>query len=749
MTAGGLAFLYAQAVDTVDRVLARPLWETPGSVLGTLEVRRGLQVGPRTIAAALSAAGYSNVANIETDGDFIVAGEGVLVRDKGHEVLVTFDDGAIASVSPRPVHRFDSPRLAGVASSVERRDPIESDQVPERVVQAVLAMEDARFFEHPGIDALGMARALIVNALAGSRKQGGSTLTQQLAKNLFLTPTKSIERKVRELVLAVALEQRLTKAEILNLYVNQVYLGQVGGVAICGFEEAARTYFNVSASRLTLGQAATLAGIISAPNRYSPARHPERARERRDIVVERMQTLGWIEPDVAKQTLGQPLVMAPSRQRRQAPWAIDAAISIVEARLGPEVVGRRGLTVQTTIDVLLQRVAEDAVQQGMAALADAHPNTATAEAALVALDPATGDVLAMVGGRSYRSSSFNRATLGARQVGSTVKPLSWLLAYDADATLTPSSTVPNEFIEREVNGTVWQPRNYDATTSESVTLDQALALSHNIPAVHVSEMVGLEALAERLVRQGLSEARPLPSVALGAFEASPQDLASAYTVFPETGKQSAARLVDSIRLPDGTKNDIQPVKKQRVSTPKAAFLTQTTLERVLEWGTGRSAATLSAIGPAGGKTGTTDRGRDAWFVGFTPTLVVAVWVGHDKGLDLGRTGAQAALPIWGAFVAGSGRLGGQLPGPPDGVVEVPICVESATPAVPQCPQTTMEWLFESDDPIQSCALHDEQLEGPAAIIEALRKRLAGGPESKTEKDGEGRWGWLKRRRSSE
>ena len=747
VVAGGV--LYNQALTTVDRVIARPLWDQPGRILGTLEVRGGLNVGPRVISQALSAAGYSNVSRIETEGDFVVAGDGILVLADGEEVLITFDQGSVASVSPYPVYRFDPPRLAGVFAESERREPVSADQVPERVVQAVLAMEDARFFSHPGFDALGLARALITNVIAGSRKQGGSTLTQQLAKNLFLTPTKSYERKARELLLAVALEQRLSKDEILNLYLNQVYLGQVGGVAICGFEEAARTYFDVSASRLTLGQAATLAGIISAPNRFSPTRHPSRAQERRDLVIDRMQEIGWIDRGEADAARAEPLAVAPTRQSRQAPWAIDTAVSIVEEEMGDDVVGDRGLTVHTTIDVLLQQIAESTVEKKMAELARAHPTAATAEVALVAVEPSTGDILAMVGGRSYRNSSFNRATLGSRQVGSTVKPLTWLLAYELDVALSPSSTVPNESIERDVNGTIWNPRNYDGSTSATVTLDRALALSHNIPAVHVSEMVGLGRLADHLKRQGLQSASALPSVALGAFEASPQDLASAYTVFPGGGKQSMARLVESVRLPDGTERDIQPVRKQRVSSSRAAFLTQTTLERVLEWGTGRSAAEVVEIGSVGGKTGTTDRGRDAWFVGFTSSLVVAVWVGHDKAYDLGRTGAQAALPIWAEFISRSGHMGSALPSPPSGIAAVPVCTQTGQPAVAECDETTMEWFSESDEAVDSCVMHGSNRQSPKSIIEGLRRRLTVEESDQSGGDRPKPWGWFKRRRAKD
>ena len=730
-----------QALEVVDRVLSRPLWATPGTVLGVLEVRRGIKVDVATVVRELGAAGYSKVTRLETDGDFVATDDMVLVRDGASEVLLTFDDGMISSVSPTPTHRFEPPKIAGVYGDAERRTVVERSTLPEHVSLSVLAMEDARFFEHPGVDAIGLARALVVNALAGERRQGGSTLTQQLAKNLFLTPTKTIERKIREVALAVALEQRLTKDEILDLYLNQIYLGQVNGLAICGVEQAARTYFNTTAARLTLAQSATLAGIISAPNRYSPTRNPERAQARRDLALDRMVSVGWLDGAAADAAKRSPMTVARVGQNRRAPWAVDWAIDAAEGALGEGVVGDKGLTVQTTIDALLQAVAEEAVATGMQEVVARNADAASAEVALVALDPSNGNILAIIGGRSHTESAFNRASLGARHVGSTIKPLTWMFAYDADPSLGPTSTVSNRRLERRVSNGTWSPRNHDGSESDDISLDHALAMSLNIPAVHVSEVVGVEQLAVQLSTMGLSP-QALPSLALGAFEASPLDMASAYTVFPGQGKQTFGRIIDSIRLPNGDEMNPEPVKKQRVSKHRASFFAESSLVRSVEWGTARSAKRYGVGGYAGGKTGTTDGGRDAWFVGFTPSLVVAVWVGHDKGRNLGQTGAQAALPIWARFVAGSGRMRDEPTEVPDDAIAVPVCEETGHFAVPECPTSAEQWFVEGTAAGKTCTVHGAAPKGAAAIIESLRKRVRSADSESRARRG---WNWFKRR----
>jgi len=727
VVAVGSYWLYQNALEQVDAVLARPLWEEQGQITADVNVVAGLGVGPQVVSAALQGAGYSHVESPKDDGDYSVEGSAIFVRDRGVDVLMTFNGDTISSVSPNPFHRFRATELAGVGGGNERRQPIQRDEMPEHLILAVLAMEDSRFFEHPGVDAWGVLRALIVNVIGSGHKQGGSTLTQQLAKNLFLTPDRTLKRKVRELALAVALEDRLTKDQILELYLNQVYLGSSGGIGICGVDQAAATFFGTSARRLSLGQAATLGGIISAPNRYSPARHPERAAERRNLVLKRMVDLGWIAPGARAGIVNEEVVVAAQRRQRQAPWALDEAVERVEAKLGEGSVAAGTLTLQTTIDSLLQHVAEGAVHDGLNDLSKRSKRAANAEVALVAMDPSDGSVLAMVGGRSYGGSSFNRATKAQRQAGSTVKALSWLALIEADVNASSQTWVPDEPLEREVNGEVWAPQNYDGEFLGEVRLGQALATSRNIPAVHVSEWVGIEPLAAMLGEVGLDRARPYPSAALGAFEATPLELATAYTIFPGHGRVTQPRLVRSVRLPDGTEGWADSVKKSRVVSDRSAFLVHDMLATTMSEGTGRTAAQYGVEGVVGGKTGTTDGGRDAWFVGYTPQLVVAVWVGLDKGDGLGLTGAQAALPIWARLMAGSGRLVNTPAEAPEGVESITLCTETGEVAVESCPEAFDAWFSADAESTTSCTLHDSGVfAGTRSIIENLRQRLTPG-----------------------
>ena len=736
--------MFRQALNQVDALLARPLWAEQGQVTAELWVMPGLGVDSDDLAGSLERAGYSRVQRPDQSGDFSADAKRVFVRDGDVDVLVTFKDGTISTVSPQRKHRFRATELAGTGSSAERRQPISMSELPEHVPLAVLAMEDARFFQHPGVDAWGILRALMVNIIGDGYRQGGSTLTQQLAKNLFLTPERSLERKIKELALAVAIERRLTKEEILELYLNQVYLGAVGGVGVSGIQQASQVYFGTSARRLSLGQAATLAGIISAPNRYSPLRHPERATERRNLVVGRMVDLGWLASGSRGDVLSEPMKVRRHSGHRRAPWVIDAAIEAVEAKLGEGTVSEGALTVQTTLDALLQQVAEDAVAEGLAAIQKSHRGAAGTQAALIALDPKNGDVIAMVGGRAYAQSGFNRAVHGKRQVGSTVKPLSWLALLETQPSVSPSTLVPDEPIERVVNDEVWAPTNYDGEFLGEVTLEEALATSRNIPAVHVSEWQGLEPLAGFLARLGLDKAKPYPSTALGAFDASPMDVAAAYTVFPGLGKAVSPRLVKSVRLPDGQEGWDQRVEKRRIAGDQATFLTHTMLAATMQHGTGRGAASYGVEGTLGGKTGTTDGGRDAWFVGYTPHLVAAVWVGFDKGKTLGLTGAQAALPIWSRFVAASGREDDSGITPPESVVEVPICTVSGEPSSEACPESVPAWFAEQSEEEGTCSLHDDGMfSGTRSIIEQLRQKLqssaSDGPSAGDEKVRRGFW----------
>lgn len=739
--AGGW-WLHLEASTAVDTLFSRPIWKENGHITGTANVVPGMAIGPNVLAETLQAAGYSRVSGVAQSGDFTIEEDAILIRLSSGDALVTFRNDEVASVSPDGRIQVVGVELAGVGRMPgEIRRPVRRSEVPEHLVQAILAMEDARFFSHPGVDALGIGRALIANLFHDGGMQGGSTLTQQLAKNLFLSAERTLERKLKELALAVVLEDRLSKEEILELYLNQVYLGQILGVGIGGVDQAAQSYFGTSARRLSLGQSATLAGMISAPNRYSPSRHPLVARERRDMTLDRMVKLGWIDAGVAEKTKRETLVVVASRGRKQAPWGVDFAVDRVESEVGEGAVAGGAIHIQTTIDPLLQWVAEESTRIGVQALGAENQD---AQVALVALDASNGDILAMVGGKDYQASQYNRAVHGHRQIGSTVKPLSWMFAYDTDPLLSPSTLVPDEPMEIVFDGTVWSPRNYDGKFVGELSLHAALQDSRNIPAVHVAEVVGFETLATRLRTVGLSTARALPATSLGAFDASPMTLAAAYTVFPGRGRVVEPRIVRAVRMPDGTEGWGLAVQKWRATSSRSAFLASMDLRGVIQGGTGRAVRKDIPTEWVAGKTGTTDGARDAWFVGFSGDLVVAVWVGHDKGRVLGRTGAQAALPIWADFMAGSGRLATDAPVEPDGVVGALVCPETSMIPASECPPAVTAWFSEGAEPTKVCAEHDSAGDGTVQeIIESIRTRLNGpGPPEpvvKKKKGWLGRW----------
>ena len=703
---GVLGALYHQAELDVRERLSRPVWSSSARVLSApMELWAGLQLSPDELAADLQAAGYARVARADAPGDFEVNGQDVLIRvpaakGPGWDIAaadahVAFKGGRVQAVSPKRRLTVAPVELAELrGESNEARRPVRLEDLPAHVVQAVLAMEDARFYQHEGLDPLGVLRALVRNLTNDGPMQGGSTLTQQLVKNLLLTQERTWERKFREALLAIALDQNYAKDDILELYLNEIYLGQAAGASICGVDQAARAYFGKPAARLTVGEAATLAGIVSAPNRYSPLLHPDRAKERRDLALDRMVQTRALRPEAAEAEKARPIDVHPSVGRRRAPWLVDAAVAEVEAKLGEGAVAARGLTVHTGLQPALQRLAEAVVAAGAAELDEQHPKARGAQIALVAVRVKDGEVVALVGGRDYGQSQFNRVLDAHRQVGSTVKPLTALAALDADRELHPMSMLDDSPIERRVSGKTWAPGNYDGTFRGPVTLRQAIAQSRNIPAVLLAERVGMSQLAVFWRRLGLVEASDLPASALGAFSATPLEVAAAYTIFPGQGKRARPVVVTAVTEPDGTGAWAPPPRPLDQASARAAFLATRLLQAVMDEGTGRKAASYGATGALGGKSGTTDDNRDAWFVGFSPELAVAVWVGFDKGRAVGLTGSEAALPTFARFVAGSGTLGGAF-SVPAGVVSGRFCADTGAPDPDDsCARPVTEYLTE-------------------------------------------------------
>ena len=518
-----------------------------------------------------------------------------------------------------------------------------------------------RFFEHGGLDVQGMVRAAWVNLRAGRVSQGGSTITQQLVKNRLLTSQRSYFRKIREAWLATVVDWRYPKDQILESYLNEMYLGQRGPLALRGVGAAARAYFHKEVHQLTLAEAALLAGMARAPNGYSPVLNPERARQRRDVVLARMRELGKIVEAEYVAARREPLrVQAAGGAGQPAAYFIDRVHQEVEDLIEGEI-GGRGARVFTTLDLSLQRFAESAVSRGIERLEARGPSLRRAaggerlQAAVVALDPATGHIRALVGGRDYRTSQFNRAVFARRQPGSAFKPFVYVAALaerDGAPVFTAASRVDDTPVTLTVGGKMWSPRNYDDRYEGRVSVRRALEQSLNAATVRIAQEIGPAAVIEAAHRLGLgAELAPVPAVALGAFEVTPLDLAHAYLPFVNGGMRVGAP--STLRgIVDGDSGAVALGQDEPVAviSPAEAYLMTSLLAGVVTSGTAASARGLGVTGDVAGKTGTTNDARDAWFVGYSPTLLTLVWVGFDDNAPLGLSGAQAALPIWADFM---------------------------------------------------------------------------------------------------
>ena len=528
----------------------------------------------------------------------------------------------------------------------EVRIPAVLDDFPDHLIDAVLAVEDQRFHDHGGLDLRRIAGAMVANVRAGGIAEGASTITQQLAKNLWLDARRTPLRKLREAALAIAVELRHEKAEILEAYLNEVYLGQDGGRAIHGFPAAARHYFDRDVDELSLAESAVLAGMIHAPNRLAPHRHPDDARQRRDLVLRLMQEQYRISGREAERaSRGAVRVRMPGRDPIDARYFRDLV-----RRDQPRGLPARGGALYTALDASLQRAAERAVRQGLDRL-----RMAEAQAALVAIDPRTGDVLAMVGGRQYGASQFNRAVDARRQPGSAFKPVVALAALGREGDDVPAytlaSVVEDEPISVRTRSGPWQPANYDGTFRGPVTVRQAIEQSLNVPFARMGLELGPERVVATARRLGItSDLRAVPSLALGSSEVTLLELVRSYGVFAAEGLLAPTRTILGHRRGEEEVQASARSAPVQVADPASVFLVTTALEGAVIRGTASGLAGTGYRGDLAGKTGTSNDWRDAWFVAYSPTLVVGVWVGFDDGRSLQHTGASAAVPIASRFL---------------------------------------------------------------------------------------------------
>ncbi len=712
----------------IERRFSGKLWSVPAVVLSdSTMIYPGQTLGPSQFEDMLTLRGYrSAVGRRMEPGEYRRERNQIRVffrsfsypgkKLPSRKVQIRFSGGRIQRMTsdrgPLPYLEMEPVVLARLfGKERESRHLVRIEAVPKHLIQAVVAIEDHRFFRHQGIDWRGILRALWADIRAGRVVQGGSTITQQLVKNYFLKPERTLKRKVLEALMALILEAKYSKEQILEMYLNEIYLGQQGGVAIHGVGEAARVYFGRNVEDLTLAEAAALAGMIRAPNRYSPVRNPKVCRTRRNLVLQKMRELGFISAAAYRRAVSEPIrTVSRGLPVKAAPYYVDYLNRQLEMLYSEETLSSEGLVIYTSYRPELALEAEHAVKSGLAALEKRYPRLRTRDpqkalqVAMVVVQPKTGALVALVGGRDYASSSFNRAVDAHRQPGSAFKPFVYLAALDR---FTPVSWIEDRPTAYRLDGRVWSPRNYDGRYRGRVMVRDALARSLNAATVNLAMQVGLPRIIETARRLGLtSRLEPYPSLALGAFEVTPLELAGAYAALANEGQRPVLLTVKKVVTPKGTVLEQRHMTMTTVTTPARAFLVTRMLQRVVTSGTARRLLSLGVDFPCAGKTGTTSDYRDSWFVGYTSDLLTLVWVGFDDNRSTRLSGSSGALRLWARFMTHIRPwLHPQAFPVPPGVVARVICTESGDLATRSCPNREVEYFLAENVPQIVCPLH--------------------------------------------
>jgi penicillin-binding protein 1B len=697
---------YSQIIDA--RLASGYLTSRPGLYAAPRVLQAGQRLSREKLVAALRRAGYvESKASGVWSGSFAVTDSTVEIRPGGKKlelVQVSFAGDEIVELRGDGIllETFTlEPEILSndLSSKGGKRELLSYGEIPPVMVHAILAIEDRRFFEHSGVDLNGLARAALRNAGDERLAYGGSTITQQLVKNTYLSPEKTLERKYAEAMLSVALERRLSKNDIFTLYCNEIYLGQRGAVAVRGIKEAARVFFGKELRNLSLAEAATLAGMIQSPAHYSPLRHPEAARTRRNVVLAAMEQNGWITREQNTAASAEEVVVAPASEvdNSLAPYFVDYVNRLAESGTSQRI--------YTTIDLELQEAAELALKRQLDRLDAVYADRGLKpQAALVALDPHTGDVLAMVGGRNYGESQLNRATDALRQPGSTFKPFVYAAALeDGMSPVRLFMDAPRDFVYDR--NRIYRPANYGGGYSmREVTMRTGLVRSLNVVTVDIALQTGLARTANLAARFGLPKPERYPALALGTEEVTPLQLAAAYAAFVNEGRRVNPKAIVSVGEPPAA--HAVPVEVDQVVTPTTAYMITNMLAGVIERGTARKARGAVPGTAIAGKTGTS---RDGWFVGYSPNLVCVVWIGFDDNKQLGLTGAEAALPAWVDFmneaVALRPDLGGENFECPEGIEFVEIDSMTGLISTVTCPVRELIAVTDRLSPNLECYLH--------------------------------------------
>jgi penicillin-binding protein 1B len=730
------AYYYVQFGKLIDQRLTGQVFQNTSRVFSAPgHVYLGETMHASDLATYLLRAGYQEGEAEGALGYFKVKGPSVEIHPSsgsyfrgGNALRVDFSGGSISrivdlsAVAPRDSAEIEPELITNLFdSSREKRRVVRFDDLPKNLVDAVLAAEDKRFFEHGGLDIVRVFGAALADLRRGQKAQGASTIDMQVARSFFFTTKREWRRKVKEILMAVEINQRYSKQQIFELYANEVYLGNRGSFSIRGFGEAAEAYFGKDVRELTLGECAFLAGIIRAPNRYATAeRHLDRAEESRDRVLPQMVEDSYITQEQADEAKKMKLKFVNGGiNSGSAPYFVDMVKDHLLEKFSESDLETQSYRIYTTLDPQLQHAAAEAIQSGVqgvdkllakryAAWAKKGEPATRVQVALVAMDARTGEIRALVGGRNYGESQLNHA-LARRQPGSVFKPFVYAAAFDNAAEgftpiVTPVTTVDDVPTTFEFDGKEYTPDNYGEEFYGTVTVRDALIHSLNVATVKVAELIGYQRVVNLTRQMGLgTNIQPTPAVALGAYEMTPIDVAAAYTPFASNGFRAEPLFLRSVLAADGTIEETVGPRTRAVLDPRVAFLTTSIMEEVINRGTGVTVRSMGFTPVAAGKTGTS---RDGWFAGFTSNLLCVVWIGFDDNRDLGLSGSASAAPVWAEFM----KRATALPqykmtadfDPPPGVIAEMIDPKTGELANSSCPQYVQEYFIAGSEPTEVC-----------------------------------------------
>jgi len=745
-------------------------WDLPSRVYSdATQIVPGVRYSRSLLEPKLNHVGYREVkARVENPGEYRYVGDDLEIFLNNFEypdmefhampVLVEMNGSQVRTIK----RLTDNITLRGVRiepelitsiydNAMEDRVPVALDAVPKVLTDAIIATEDKSFYTHQGISFRGILRAIITDIQRKQLVAGGSTLTQQLVKNLFLDSSRTFRRKGQEALMAVLLELRYDKPEILEAYLNEIYLGQNGSVQVVGVEQASQVYFGKRVTYLTLPEAATLAQMIKSPNVLQPLKNPERAKTGRNIVLKLMLEQKKISQEQYEQALASPLsVTRFPKISRSAPFFVDLVLKQLRETYPETQLKTEGLRIFTSLDMIMQRSAEEALDNGLANLARKYKhvrNSATPlEGVVLTIQPGTGYVKALVGGHSYTNTQFNRAIQARRQPGSLFKPFVYITAMDPSRgpqTLTASTVLDDSPISVKAGNADWKPQNYDNRFHGPVTVREALAHSYNIPAVRAAIDAGVPNVIKTAANIGVeSKLQPYPSVSLGSFEVTPLEIAYAYSAFANLGVKSEPLTILAVVTREGELKEARNIRMKRVAPASVCYVMNDVLKDVFNYGTAARARSLGFDHEYAGKTGTTSNYRDAWFIGYSPRILSLVWVGYDDGHSVRLAGGDACIPIWTRHM---NRIDGLIADVdwrrPEDVTEREIDPESGMLATPYCPRSRTEVYVAGTEPESVCPLHagsgepspfwpdpdvfgDDRHDAPAPMPEDIQRRAA-------------------------